>query len=742
MWNLKQFIVHRDKVPVDAATGRPIDPHNPANHLTYDEAKQYGGEIGFVLTETDPYVFIDIDNCLQQDNTWSPLAVELCSHFRGAYVEVSRSGRGLHIIGKATTVPEHRCKNPDAGVELYHSQRYVAITRTNAAGSPDYDITELLPVAIGKYFQPRAPVTAANPNGVGTLSDTEVLSKMLANRSPMAAMGYRASPQDLWNAEDTLGRFYPDPRGERPYDASSADAALLAHLAFWTGRNPAQMDRLFRQSGLCREKWLTREDYRNRSIDNAISRCEATYTAPPTTNFKSGAQYMSVQQQLEYFAGCVYVRDAHGVWVPDGGILRPDQFRAQYGGYLFILDSDGMAKPTKNAWEVFTESRAIGFPKVHSTCFRPELPSGQVVEEEGRKLVNTYVPIKTPRAAGDISPFLRHLRYMLPDEDDQAILLAYMAAILQYPGIKFQWCPLLQGCEGNGKSIFIATIAFGIGWRYTHLPNADDLGNKFNAWLNEKLFVGVEEIYVSDRREVIDKLKILITNSKVELQGKGANQFTGDNRANFIMCTNHKDAVLKTENDRRFCVFYTAQQEPSDMAVWAPQYFPKLYDWLRNGGYAMVNDYLRQYKIPDRLNPATECHRAPVTSSTREAISLSAGRIEQEILEVIDEGRCGFSGGWVSTIALDALMERKKFRISRHRRKEILTGFGYVKHPALANGRSPVAIPHEGGKPTLYVRKDSLQFNLKTAREVIEHYTREQRYGGVTMGDAMVMGVR
>ena len=36
---------------------------------------------------------------------------------------------------------------------------------------------------------------------------------------------------------------------------SEADLALCSHLAFWTGRDAAKMDTMFRQSGLMRDKW-------------------------------------------------------------------------------------------------------------------------------------------------------------------------------------------------------------------------------------------------------------------------------------------------------------------------------------------------------------------------------------------------------------------------------------------------------------------------------------------------------
>ena len=41
-------------------------------------------------------------------------------------------------------------------------------------------------------------------------------------------------------------------------------------LAFWTGPDPARIDRLFRHSGLMREKW-ERQDYRDRTITKALA---------------------------------------------------------------------------------------------------------------------------------------------------------------------------------------------------------------------------------------------------------------------------------------------------------------------------------------------------------------------------------------------------------------------------------------------------------------------------------------
>lgn len=62
------------------------------------------------------------------------------------------------------------------------------------------------------------------------------------------------------------------------YDShSEADQALVSLLAFYT-QDEEQLDRLYRQSGLCRDKWTERPDYRRRTIQRALSNSTETYT--------------------------------------------------------------------------------------------------------------------------------------------------------------------------------------------------------------------------------------------------------------------------------------------------------------------------------------------------------------------------------------------------------------------------------------------------------------------------------
>ena len=85
-------------------------------------------------------------------------------------------------------------------------------------------------------------------------------------------------------------------------DDSSADMALVNDLTFWCGPDPDRIDRMFRQSGLCREKWTEREDYRDRTIGRAPDSCRNFYTPRHQSN-GNGKHEGSGKPASEKFTG-------------------------------------------------------------------------------------------------------------------------------------------------------------------------------------------------------------------------------------------------------------------------------------------------------------------------------------------------------------------------------------------------------------------------------------------------------
>ncbi len=262
-----------DKFPLHYSTGETTGVNDPSSwtdvHTAAAAARRWGAGfgIGYCFTESDPFWFVDIDSCLV-DGVWSPLAQQACSIFAGACVEVSSSGNGLHLFGSGP-VPLHRSKCAEHHAELYHTDRFVAVSGLSLAGDCNTDHTAAMSWFAQTYFPPRTsgidpPDDGPRADWNGPTDDEELLRRALQSKSAAGAFGGKASFADLWHADaDALARAFPD--SDRGYDASSADAALAQHLAFWTGCDQERIERLMRQSDLAREKY-DREDYLPRTI--------------------------------------------------------------------------------------------------------------------------------------------------------------------------------------------------------------------------------------------------------------------------------------------------------------------------------------------------------------------------------------------------------------------------------------------------------------------------------------------
>lgn len=361
---------------------------------------------------------------------------------------------------------------------------------------------------------------------------------------------------------------------------------------------------------------------------------------------------LNPQECSQWFDGCVLISSENKILGGDNVFRESGTFNSAYGGKLFIWDAQG--KVTDEPWKAATRSQLWRVPQVQFTCFRPDLPTREIIEDElQRKYVNIYQPITPKMREGDISPWMRHFEAILPEANDRRILLEFLAHNVKYPGVKCFWAPLIQGAEGIGKNTIKFVMAHAIGKMYFYQPKAKQLnesGSKFNGWMENKLFFMVDEIKTDEQRDLVETLKPFISETELEIEGKGSNQRMGDTPGNWLFFSNWKDAIPITINGRRYCILYSALQTAEDIyrAGFDDAYFSRLYDWLKNGGAEMVTHYLMNYPIERGGLPT----RAPVTSSTAEAIEESRGWVEQLIIASVEANEPGFRNDWLSTSAI------------------------------------------------------------------------------------------
>lgn len=404
-----------------------------------------------------------------------------------------------------------------------------------------------------------------------------------------------------------------------------------------------------------------------------------TVTAPIT---RTGFQYLAGSQLLDHFKGCVYVADLHVVLTPNGQMLKPESYNALYGGYVFALDADG-GKSTTKAFEAFTLNQAFTFPKVNTTVFDPSRPFGTIMRKNGIPVANTYLPCPGERKKGDPAPFLNHIAKLLPVATDREILLDWMAYKAQNPAQLMRWAVVLCGVEGNGKTTVGEIMRYTVGERYSEVVQSHDIDNKFNGWACEKLLAVINDFKIGDRRDVMEVLKPIITDSTIPVQKKGKDTRNIANHLGFVITSNHKNAVVKTSNDRRYAVFYTAQQSEQDLTrdCMNGDYFSTYYDWLEGDGYAIVADYLHSRIVSSHPN------RAPVTSSMAEAIRESMTPTQAAITEAVDDELPGFRNDIIVSTAARRFLDSRNLPCDARIINNVLRELGYSPIPGSESWR-------------------------------------------------------
>lgn len=238
------------KVPQNLQTGKPADPSNPndfvpMSSLANFDFRQYGYD-GIGLGIFGNICAIDIDHCIDDTGNYSPMARDIINTMQ-SYTEISPSGHGIRILFIATDFNYDKAKyyinNQKIGLEVYvagATNKYVSLTGNAICKVDLVESGDLLQIVLDKYMlRPQhSDPKVQLPVPTITLDDTALLEK---------ACG--ASNGDKFTA------LFSGDTSEYGGDDSAADMALCNMLAYWTGHNAEQMDRLFRQSGLMRNKW-------------------------------------------------------------------------------------------------------------------------------------------------------------------------------------------------------------------------------------------------------------------------------------------------------------------------------------------------------------------------------------------------------------------------------------------------------------------------------------------------------
>lgn len=242
-WKLEYRDGKPTKVPYNVRTGAGAMSNKSETWASFAAARHsyekgaYDG-VGFMLDPETEIVGVDLDHCIDTaTGALDELAVTATKLLQ-TYTEITPSGEGLRLFLRGK-LPERGRKK--GAVEMYENHRFLTVTGRHFGDTP-LDIEErrdeILEFHRSVFGEEKARTVRVEVSMPSALSDHEVLERMFrAKNGAKAEALYDGQFETYFSSQ------------------SEADSALCCLLAFWTGRDESAVDRLFRSSGLMRDKW-------------------------------------------------------------------------------------------------------------------------------------------------------------------------------------------------------------------------------------------------------------------------------------------------------------------------------------------------------------------------------------------------------------------------------------------------------------------------------------------------------
>lgn len=249
---------------------------------------------------------------------------------------------------------------------------------------------------------------------------------------------------------------------------------------------------------------------------------------------------------------------------------------------------------------------------------------GEVVDD----CINTWPGWGCNPVKGDVKPFYALVDFVFQDEPAlKEHFIKWLAYPLQHPGTKmYQSFLFWSQAQGIGKSFLGLIMARIYGDNFSEVTK-DDLTSGFNQWRIDKQFILGDEITGSDSKRDADKVKGLITADTFICNQKNQGTYPQTSCENYLLTSNHENAIYMSGQDRRFVVHHI-QGQPED-----EKFYRKINAWMRQDkGPAHLFFHLLHEINLTGFNPR---QHAPQTEAKTQMLEDSKSALEMQIEDML-----------------------------------------------------------------------------------------------------------
>lgn len=205
------------KVPYNPISGYRASTTDSTTWTDYETAKKAMGNfsgIGFVFSKDDPYIGIDLDHVLDKDKKFTYKDAEDLYNYCQSYTEISPSGTGIHILGKATLSPNapHKVEeNKEDGrceKEMYDQGRFFTVTGNQLGECSEVNDMQMMAEAMEQMIDSDRKIASKHKNTqVMATSKGQVIDSENIKPDPIIAYTQQIFPE---LHEGKAGQEYQD----------------------------------------------------------------------------------------------------------------------------------------------------------------------------------------------------------------------------------------------------------------------------------------------------------------------------------------------------------------------------------------------------------------------------------------------------------------------------------------------------------------------------------------------------
>lgn len=281
----------------------------------------------------------------------------------------------------------------------------------------------------------------------------------------------------------------------------------------------------------------------------------------------------------------------------------------------------------------------INIERVDGTLYSPLHGGEPYFTYRGRRYLNTYLLSSLPTVVEENSDeagalFTKHFEHLIEEKEYRETVIDFLCHIVQKPGVKIRWVPVIQSGEGAGKGVLAKIMAAVLGEDNVKEVSPDVIQDKWTDWMTGSVLTVLNEVFIPGvaRKAVTNHLKPLFADDKLSITGKYQPVRWEPNETNCLAFTNYFDSFHIDETARRYMMIESPLQARENIEkLVADKHFDRL-DILKGKWAGALRHWMLNREIPDDFNVNGP---APVTSYLKIMMKESRNKMRIEIEDLI-----------------------------------------------------------------------------------------------------------